>query len=264
MTDSIPIFKYALITHDTRGVYTLQIQNAKSVNILGSAEVCELLGVFRWLGTRQDARVVVVRGTGEKAFVAGANIYEMAGLESEAARSFITGLRRLCDAIMDIPVPTVARIPGFCLGAGMEIAAACDIRLGSKDAVFGMPEVRVGIPSVIHAALLPKIIGAGATNWLLLTGENVSATQAEKWGFLEFVCESGAENLDLLIEQTVEPILKNGPGAVRAQKALLRYWSEADLEASLDRSVTAFGDAFKTAEPRTYMSPFTQGMKSGS
>ncbi|MGE8635654.1 MAG: enoyl-CoA hydratase-related protein, partial [Achromobacter piechaudii] len=156
-------------------------------------------------------------------------------------------------------VPTIARIPGFCLGAGMELAAACDIRLGATDAVFGMPEVRVGIPSVIHAVLLPAIIGPGPTNWLLLTGETVDAAQALQWGFLEFVSETGA--LDALVERTVAPIAESGPIAVRSQKALLRYWSESTVEAGLDRSVAAFGEAFTTDEPRRYMAPFVNRKK---
>lgn len=259
MTAPVPAFSHALVTRDERGVYTLQIHDAKSLNILASAVTLSLTEAARWIGAQDDARAVVIRGSGERAFVGGANIYEMAELDPQGAREFITRLRDLCDAVAAIPVPTIARIPGFCLGAGMELAAACDIRLGSADAVFGMPEVRVGIPSVIHAVLLPAIIGPGPTNWLLLTGETVDATQALQWGFLEFVSETGA--LDALVERTVAPIAESGPIAVRSQKALLRYWSESTVEAGLDRSVAAFGEAFTTDEPRRYMAPFVNRKK---
>jgi len=259
MTPSIPPFAHALVTRDERGVYTLQIHDAKSLNILASPVTRSLIEAARWIAAQDDARAVVIRGTGDKAFVGGANIYEMAELEPQGAREFITRLRDLCDAVAAIPVPTIARIPGFCLGAGMELAAACDIRLGSTDAVFGMPEVRVGIPSVIHAVLLPAIIGPGPTNWLLLTGETVNAAQASQWGFLEFVSEPG--ELDALVERTVAPIAESGPIAVRSQKALLRYWSESTVEAGLDRSVAAFGEAFTTDEPRRYMAPFVNRKK---
>ena len=254
MTAPIPSFDHALVTRDARGVYTLQIHDAKSLNILASTVTLSLTAAARWIAAQDDARAVVIRGAGEKAFVGGANIYEMAELDPHGARAFITRLRDLCDAVADIPVPTVARLTGFCLGAGMELAAACDIRLGSADAVFGMPEVRVGIPSVIHAVLLPALIGQGPTNWLLLTGETVDAAQARDWGFLEFVCEAGG--LDALVERTVAPIAASGPLAVRSQKALLRYWTESSIQAGLDRSVEAFGHAFTTDEPRRYMAPF--------
>ncbi|OZI33162.1 enoyl-CoA hydratase [Bordetella genomosp. 1] len=259
MTAPIPTFAHALVTRDERGVYTLQIHDAKSLNILASTVTLCLSEAARWIAAQDDARAVVIRGSGERAFVGGANIYEMAELDPQGAREFITRLRDLCDAVTAIPVPTIARIPGFCLGAGMELAAACDIRLASADAVFGMPEVRVGIPSVIHAVLLPAIIGPGPTNWLLLTGETVDAAQARQWGFLEFVSETGA--LDALVERTVGPIAESGPIAVRSQKALLRYWSESTVEAGLDRSVAAFGEAFTTDEPRRFMAPFVNRKK---
>lgn len=254
MTTPLPSFAHALITRDDRGVYTLQIHDAKSLNILSSAVILGMTEAVRWVSAQSDARALILRGTGDRAFVGGANIFEMAELKPQDAREFITRLRNLCDAVAEVPVPTIARIAGFCLGGGLELAAACDIRLASNDAVFGMPEVRVGIPSVIHAQLLPKQIGTGATNWLLLTGENIDAAQALRWGFVQFLSENN--ELDALIEKTVAPIVASGPKAVRSQKALLRYWNEASLEAGLDRSVAAFGDAFTTDEPQQYMAPF--------
>lgn len=254
MTPSIPDFPHALVTRDARGVYTLKIHDAKSLNILASAVTLGLTAAVRWIAAQDDARAVVIRGAGERAFVGGADIHEMAGLDPQGARAFISRLRDLCDAVWRIPVPTIARLQGFCLGAGMELAAACDIRLGSPDAVFGMPEVRVGIPSVIHAVLLSGLIGQGPTNWLLLTGETVDAAQARDWGFLEFVAKEG--ELDSLVERTASSIVASGPLAVRSQKALLRHWTESTIQDGLDRSVDAFGEAFMTDEPRRYMAPF--------
>lgn len=254
MTAAIPDFPHSIVTRDGRGVYTLQIHDAKSLNILATPVTQGLTEAANWIGRQSDARAVVLRGAGDKAFVGGANIFEMAELDPARGREFISCLRRLCDAVAAIPVPTIARLPGLCLGAGMELAAACDIRLGSDDGVFGMPEVRIGIPSVIHAALLPSLIGQGATNWLLLTGENVDAKQALQWGYLQFVCPAG--QLDELVEQTVHAIVQNGPIAVRSQKTLLQHWQEASLESAIDNSVQAFGEAFATDEPKTYMTPF--------
>lgn len=254
MTAPLPDFPHSLIQRDERGVYTLTIQDAKSLNILATPVTLGLTQAVAWIAAQPDARALVIRGSGERAFIGGANIYEMAELDPAGGRAFITRLRELCEAVRNVPFPTIARIPGFCLGAGMELAAACDIRLGARDGVFGMPEVRVGIPSVIHAVLLPALIGPGATNWLLLTGETVDAEQALRWGYLQFVCEPG--ELDALVERTVAPIVASGPRAVQSQKALLRYWETSSVEDGLDRSVDAFGDAFTTDEPRQYMAPF--------
>jgi enoyl-CoA hydratase/carnithine racemase len=254
MSAAIPHFAHSLIARDARGVYTLAIHEAKSLNILSTPAMLGLTEAVRWIGAQDDARALVLRGSGDRAFVAGADIHEMSRLAPDSARAFITHLRRLCEAVADAPVPTIARIPGFCLGAGMELAAACDIRLGAADSVFGMPEVRVGIPSVVHAVLLPALIGPGATNWLLLTGETIDAEQALRWGFLQFACEPA--ELDALVERTVAPIVASGPRAIRSQKALLRYWNTSGVEAGLDRSVEVFGDAFTTDEPSQYMAPF--------
>lgn len=254
MTAAIPDFPHSIVTRDDRGVYMLQIHDAKSLNILATPVISGLTEAAIWIAAQPDARAVVLRGAGDKAFVGGANIFEMAELEPASGREFISGLRRLCDAVGAIPVPTIARLPGLCLGGGLELAAACDIRLGSDDGIFGMPEVRIGIPSVIHAALLPGMIGQGATNWLLLTGENVDAEQALRWGFLQFVCPAG--KLDELVEKTLGQILHNGPIAVRSQKSLLRHWQQASIEEAIDHSVNAFGEAFATDEPRKYMAPF--------
>jgi len=259
MSTAIPSFPHSAITRDGRGVYTLRITDAKSINVLGSAVIQGLIQAVDWIAAQADARVVVLRGTGDKAFVGGADIHEMAGLAPPGARAFITNLRVLCEAVRNIPVPTVARIPGYCLGGGLELAAVCDVRIASDQARFGMPEVRVGIPSVIHACLLPALIGRGAANWLLLSGESVDAEQALRWGFVQFV--TTADKLDQLMEQTVAAIVSGAPQAVRSQKALLRFWEGSTVNAGLDRSVAAFGAAYETEEPRQYMAPFLKRKK---
>lgn len=255
MGSTLPSFPHSHIGRDERGVYTIEIHDAKRLNILSSAVILGMTEAVRWVSTQADARVVIIRGSGEDAFVGGADIFEMAALKTPAeGQAFITRLRNLCDAVIAVPVPTIARICGFCLGGGLELAASCDIRLGAMNAVFGMPEVRIGIPSVIHALLLPRLIGQGATNWMLLTGETIPADQALRWGLLQFAGE--ATELDTIVEQTVAPILASGPHAVRAQKALLRFWQSATIEAGIDRSVEAFGEAFTTDEPHNCMAPF--------
>src|SRR5689334_11003081 len=142
----------------------------------------------------------------------------MATLDEGGAREFITLLHRACDALRRLPVPVIARIEGYALGAGLEVAAACDIRIASENARFGMPEVKVGIPSVIEAALLPSLIGWGRTRRLLLTGETVDAATALRWGLVEEVVPPAA--LDMAVERSLDAILACGPRAIRLQKEL--------------------------------------------
>jgi enoyl-CoA hydratase/carnithine racemase len=100
------------------------------------------------LAQRNDIRILILRGQGDKAFVAGANIKEMANLDRQGAQAFISGLRDLCEAVRHFPAPVVARIPGWCLGAGLELAMACDLRIAADGTTFGMPEVKVAsLPS---------------------------------------------------------------------------------------------------------------------
>lgn len=256
MTNTAPETRHARIDIDTRGVHTVTITEAGPLNVLGTSALNDLVAALDWIAGQAGARAVVLRGSGERAFVAGADIHEMATLEPDSARAFITRVRAACEAVRAVPVPVIARVPGHCLGAGMELAAACDIRLAANTARVGMPEVRVGLPSVVHAALLPGLIGRGATDWLTLTGETVDAEKARDWGFFQFLCEPS--ELDGLVEHTVAAIVASGPNAVRAQKQLHRYWEGALLESALDHSVAVFGRAFENDEPARYMAPFTR------
>src|SRR5215217_9086069 len=129
------------------------IENAAKLNTLDSHLMIAFVGEIEALATRDDLRAVVLTGAGEKAFISGANIFEMATLNAEHAEAFITLVHRCCNALRELPVPVIARVNGYALGAGLEVAAACDLRVASSNAVFGMPEVKVGIPSVVEAAL---------------------------------------------------------------------------------------------------------------
>lgn len=265
MTEQVPAFEGCALEGDASGLYRLEIRGGKGLNILSSAVTRDLTEALRWLRGRREARALLLRGAGRRAFAGGADIGEMARLDPASARAFITRLSDLCETLRALPVPSVAAISGFCFGAGLEVAAACDLRLCSSDARFGMQEVRLGIPSVIHAALLPRLIGPGAANWLLLTGETVDAAQAERWGLVQAVAEP--EALDALAERTLQSILACGPEAIRAQVALLRGWEEAPLAEALTRSIAAFGAAFEGAEAQSHLAAFlarkAEGRKPG-
>ena len=178
----------------------------------------------------------------------------MAGLDQKSAEAFITRLRDLCEAIRKFSAPVIARIPGWCLGGGLEVAAACDFRIAAHDAKFGMPEVKVGIPSVIHAALLPRLVGWGRARWLVMTAETIDAPTALAWGLVDMVAPPGG--LDAAVEHTVIALLKCGPEALRSQKALLRQWQELPLTESVNLSIGVFGRSFLTDEPKRLMQGF--------
>jgi enoyl-CoA hydratase len=242
------------VDRDLSGVVRLTICNAGSLNILGSAVIDAVREGLQQLATDGTIRVLVLAGQSEKSLIGGADIKEMARLDQASAEAFITRLRDLCEAVRAFPAPVIARMPGWCLGGGLEVAAACDFRIAAHDARFGMPEVRVGIPSVIHAALLPRLIGWGRARWLVMTAENIDAPTALAWGLVDAVAGEGG--LDAAVERTIVALLACGPEALRAQKDLLRQWEELPLKESVDLSIEVFGRSFLTGEPTRLMRGF--------
>ena len=230
------------------------IQNAAKLNTLGSALMIEFVGAIEGLATHEDLRAVVLTGAGEKAFIGGADIFEMAALDRAGAEGFITLVHRSCASLRELPVPVIARVNGYALGAGCEVAAACDLRIASSNAVFGMPEVKVGIPSVVEAALLPGLIGWGRTRELLLFGENIDAATARSWGLVEQVV--APEALDAAVEARLAALMTAGPQAVRLQKTLIRQWEDLTLSQAVRAGIESFTQAYATDEPARMMSGF--------
>ena len=242
------------VDRDSRGVVRLTICNAGSLNILGTPVISGVREGLKEISSDHGIRVLVLAGQSEKSMIGGADIKEMAKLEQKSAEKFITGLRDLCEAVRAFPGPVIARMPGWSLGGGLEFAAACDFRVAAHDARFGMPEVKVGIPSVIHAALLPRLIGWGRARWLLMTAENIDAPTALAWGLVDVVAPEGG--LDAAVENTVTMLLECAPQALRIQKDLIRQWEELPLKESVDLSIGVFGRSFLTGEPQRLMQGF--------
>ena len=235
-------------------VATITVDNAAKLNILDPAGIASLERTMDGLAADEMLRAAVLRGAGSRAFIGGADIRAMATLDRESARAFITGLHRACEAIRRLPVPVIARIEGYALGAGLEIAASCDLRIAADTARFGMPEVKVGIPSVIEAALLPRLVGWGRARRLIYTGEIIEADSAERWGLVDRVV--APTDLDSIVEECVAAILAAGPRAIRLQKALMREWEELSLSQAIDRGIDAFAEAYGTPEPADRMAAF--------
>ncbi len=223
------------------------IDNIGKLNSLNRALMGEIADTAASLGGDPQLRLAVLRGAGDRAFVGGADVGEIAALDHATARSFITLVHRCCDTFRRLPVPVIARIDGWALGAGLELACACDLRVASDRSTFGMPEVRIGIPSVVEAALLPKLIGPGRARRLLLTGETIGAGEALSWGLVDAVAPPG--DLDDAVEFLARPILAAGPRAVRLQKALILEWEELPTAAAIARGIDCFVSAFDTDEP---------------
>lgn len=238
-----------LQTTDRGEIAHLTIDHHERRNAMGPAVILELFSAARELAARDDLRAVTLRGSNAM-FSAGANVKIMAGLDADSARAFITSLHNAINTVRNLPVPTIAVLEGRCYGAAMELAAACDMRIAASGMIAGMPEVRVGIPSVIEACLLPRLIGWGKTSELLLTGRDIGAMEAERIGFVEKLVAQ--EDIDNAVQDWTDMILACAPQAVRSQKRVMRGW-EADDTAGVEASIQAFSDAFLTTEPGEYL-----------
>ena len=235
------------------------VDNPGKRNALGIAGKKQLTGAFRSLGKDHRLRVAVLTGAGERSFIAGADIAEMQGLQPRGARQEHTWTHRACESIRNLPVPVIARVNGYCFGAGMELASSCDMRIGAATAKFGMPEVRFGIPSGMEACLLPQLMGWGKTRELVYTGAHIDAAEAFRCGFLERLAEPAA--LDAGVEEWISAILAAGPRAIRLQKRLVRDWERLSIPRAIEAGIRACVAARATDEPRQLMQAFLERSK---
>jgi enoyl-CoA hydratase len=248
------------IRRDQAGaVATVSIDNTARLNCLGHVQIAAFIEAVTILADDPDLRVLIVTGEGDRAFIGGANLHELGALDPPKARDFLILIHRMCKVLRDLPVPVIARVNGFCLGAGLEVMAACDIHIASDNAVFGMPEVKIGLPSVVEAALLPQLIGWGRTKLLLYTGDNIDARTALDWGLIEKVVP--AADLDAALGQWVTSIVESGPKAIRLQKELIREWEAMPVNDAIEAGIRCISRAYQTDEPTRMVSEAIQQLK---
>ncbi|HKW92126.1 MAG TPA: enoyl-CoA hydratase-related protein [Methylomirabilota bacterium] len=208
---------------------------------------------FETLRRDPGVRAAVITGAG-RATTGGMQLQVLRDLTPASAKAFIASLHEAIGLVHDAPFPTLCMINGPCLGAGFELAMACDLRTAADSAVMGLPEIRVGIPSVIEAALLPGLVGPGRAAEILLTGESVGATQALEWGLVNRVAPPG--ELRAVTAELAGRLLACAPSAVRLQKELIVRWRNTDQRTAVEYGVNAFAQSFATGEPREAMDAY--------
>ena len=231
------------------------------LNVLTPGLIEALGAAFRELGADPAVRVVVLEGAG-RAFSAGVDMAAMRGLDTAGARTLIGALRATVRALEEIPTPTLARLHGHVLGGALELVLACDLRVAAASCRLGMPEITVGIPSVIQAALLPGLIGWGRTSELLLGGRSIDAVEAERWGLVNRAVPD--DDLDREVQEWVDRLLALPPDALRLQKSLLTRWRRVDLDTAVALSTDVFARAYATGEPGRAMQAFLDRRHAGS
>jgi enoyl-CoA hydratase/carnithine racemase len=229
------------------------MQREHRLNALDDSQIAGLVAAFDGCASDPDLRAVVLTGSG-RAFIGGADIDEMSDLDATGGRRFIASLHRACAAVRACPVPVIAAINGYCLGGGLEVAAACDLRIAVGSARFAMPEVRLGLPSVIEAALLPRLVGWGKAAELVLTAAEIDAAEAHRIGLVQKVAAD--DGLDAGVEHWLAELCAAGPVALKAQKALLRRWEREPLDRAVAAGIESFAQVCGSGEPARKIAEF--------
>lgn len=223
------------------------------LNLIVPEMVEGIRSAFDALRRDPGVRLAVITGAG-RVTTGGMQLQVLRELTPATAKVFIASLHEAINLVHDAPFPTIGMVHGACLGAGFELAMACDLRTAAVEARMGLPEIRVGIPSVIEAALLPALVGPGRAAEILLTGQGITAAQALDWGLVNRVAPAG--ELRAVTEELAAHILECAPTAVRLQKELIVRWRNTDQRAAVEYGVNAFAQSFATGEPREAMEAF--------
>lgn len=242
--------------HD--GITVLKISAPKSLNALNSTILKELGGFIGGLDAK--TRVLIITGDGEKSFVAGADISEMAHLDEPQGFEFGRLGAQVFRAIETLPIPVIAAVNGFALGGGCELAMACDIRIASSKAKFGQPEVGLGIiPGFSGTYRLPKLIGQGYAKEMIYTGKVIRADEALRIGLVNAVYEP-EELMDKAMEMAAM-MLKNAPVAIGLAKQSINEGYDLDADGAIGLENKLFGKCFATKDQKEGMDAFLNKRK---
>src|SRR6476620_12363451 len=227
------------------------------MNALDVATLTELRDGLRELAGDESARAVIVTGAGEKAFVAGADIKYMSGLDVDQAKEWGALGHEAGRLLETMPKPTIAAVNGFALGGGCELALACDIRYAASGAKLGQPEVNLGIiPGWGGTQRLARVCGLGVAQDLILTGRVVDADEALRIGLVNGVFEP-AELMDKTLE-VARTIASKGPLAISAAKVAINHALQGDHVENLEAEADAFGELFSSKDAREGMTAFVE------
>ena len=236
---------------------TLTINRPDSLNAMNREVLLEFINELKKIQSEKDIRVIIITGSGEKAFIAGADIKLMQKMNREEAFDFANLGQELGNLIEKSDKPVIAAVNGYALGGGCEIALSCHLRIASDNAVFAQPEVKIGLlPGWGGTQRLPRIIGRGLANEIILTGRNVTAKEALDIGLVNKVVLQ--EELMNTCFDIANMILKNSPNAIAESIKLIRLAAGTNLEKGLSKEAKLFSELFDTEETAEGLTAFVE------
>jgi enoyl-CoA hydratase len=242
------------------GLAVVTVNRPKALNALNTATLQELDNAFDQIGKNREIKVVIITGAGQKAFIAGADISEMAKKTPLEAKEFSQLGLNVTRKMERIPQPIIAAINGYALGGGCEVAITCDIRVVTENAKFGQPEVGLGItPGFGGTQRLPRLIGRGRASEMLLAGRTISGKEALEFGLANHVVP--ADQLMEKAREVAQAIADKGSIAVQLAKSAILKGQDMDLDKALDVEADAFALCFSTEEQKEGMEAFLSKRK---
>lgn len=246
-----------LLFNVENGVGVLTINRPKSLNALNSETLAEIGEALAEIKTNPDVKVLVITGSGQKAFVAGADISQMVSMNPIEASDLSELAHNAFRTIESLPQITIAAVNGYCLGGGFELANSCDIRIAASTAKFGQPEVGLGIvPGFGGTQRLTRLVGRGKAKEIIATGSQITAQEAKEIGAVEEVVE-----LDQLMDKVNEiaaKIIKNGPVAVKMAKYVIDKGADLELNTAISFETQMWAQTFATDDQTEGMTAFLE------
>ena len=242
------------------GIAVLTFNRPKALNALNDALIKELSQVLDQVAADEDIRVLVLTGAGEKAFVAGADITEIAGFTALKAKAFAESGQRIINKIEQLPIPVIAAVNGFALGGGNEIALVCDFIYAAENAKLGLPEINLGvIPGFGGTQRLPRLVGKNIAKEMVFTGKMISAAEAQAIGLVNKVCPP--QELMDEVKKTAQNMASKGKVAMRALKQAINGGMNLDLASGCALEIDAFALCFTSEDSKEGPAAFLEKRK---
>lgn len=249
-----------ILIKKNNGLATVIINRPKKLNALNKATINELHSAFEAIEDDENIRAILLTGSGEKAFVAGADISEFAHFSVQEGGNLASqGQEMLFDFVENLSIPVIACVNGFALGGGLELAMACHFRIASQNAKMGLPEVSLGvIPGYGGTQRLPQLVGKGKAMEMIMTAGMISADEAKDWGLVNEVVPQ--EELLALGEKIASKIMRNSSTAISAAIRAVNA-NFADGVNGFDIEIDAFGECFGTEDFKEGTTAFLEKRK---
>lgn len=233
-----------VLVSDISDIRTITFDRPEHSNALHRDDIADARSAV--VDAPQTTRALIFTGAGKRAFSGGVYLDSFVDLDPDGARILISGLAELMMAVRTALVPTLAVIYGACIGGAFELALACDLRVAASNARFGLPEIKLGIPSVIDAALLAEHVGLSMAREMILTGDLYDAGELDRYGMLNVVC--APEELEAQTASMVERVSKHTRTALASQRRLFELWLNVGLQEGVRGSIDEFASVFTQAE----------------